>query len=273
MALCVLIGDGAVGRYVAQHIQQSAPLVRVLGLPETRAWLKPIAPDARFVSPLRFGELRRTLIEFDAHELTFAGLSFHQGISLDPLTLYYLSRRLRRWWPHTYVMAARDMFEDCRFALRSVLMYLPEISVGEDVQVRNQPSFDPTSDFEAAISYLKGLPAHKTSQAFVVDNAKVIMKAGITGTDQLIEKFGASKEQASANFPVLCKFSAAPFGVLALPVIGLTTFQKCLENGIRAIIVQADRTLFMDRSASLDFAERNSIGFFALRSDNLDDST
>ena len=52
-----------------------------------------------------------------------------------------------------------------------------------------------------------------------------------------------------------------------LPSVGLTTIRNLVEGGYAALAVQAGKTLFFDREASLTLADKHKLAIVALPDD------
>ena len=49
-----------------------------------------------------------------------------------------------------------------------------------------------------------------------------------------------------------------------IPVIGLRTIKRLINAGAKCLAIEADKTLFIDREASIKLAERKGIAIVAL---------
>ena len=96
---------------------------------------------------------------------------------------------------------------------------------------------------------------HDVGQTVLVKAGMVLAVEAFEGTNAAIRRAGRLGKGS-----VLCK--AAREGHdwrFDIPVVGLKTFKNMKKAGVTALAFQAGRLIFLDREASLAFAERNGI--------------
>lgn len=268
MGLAAIIGTGQVGEYVAARIGEAVPGTSLVGLSATRKWLSLATPGAEFVSAFQFGKCVHALERLGATDVLFTGDPFSsiRLLQIDSTARsYVLAQGPTFWIPHAFLRAIASCLADHNIKLRGVLEYLPELGVHE-IERRDHLSYAPRQDFQAAIDHVKWQHWKCVRQAFVVDQGRVLMSE-TSGTKQLIEKFGRSQQRRAASYPVLCKVAVPPFELIDAPTIGLDTVHQCVENGLRAIVVEARKTIVMQRDDVLQLANSDQIALYALNRD------
>jgi UDP-2,3-diacylglucosamine hydrolase len=268
MTLCAIIGSGPVGEYFAAHIHAAEPSVQVIGLRATRRWLPTISPVAEFISSHDFGKCLTAIQRLGATKVVFAGEPYGSfRIATDAVALFYMIRgKPSLWAPHAVLEVIKDQLARRKIVLKSPLDCLPALAAEVGFTVGAAPEdYAPRSDLQAAVTHAGRQPWRAVYQTCIVDRGTVIMpEIQKQRTDKLIKAFGASSHRRSAIFPVLCKVAIAPFEKIDVPTIGIETLKNCVENGIRAIIVEGGKTILMQREEVVAFAYNGSICVHAL---------
>ncbi len=138
---------------------------------------------------------------------------------------------------------------------------LPASSYMEDsipgVGVLTGRGFTELEDSDAARGFqvAADVGRHDVGQTVLVKAGMVLAVEAFEGTNAAIRRAGKLGKGS-----VLCK--AAREGHdwrFDIPVVGLKTFKNMKKAGVTALAFQAGRLLFLDREASLAFAEKNGI--------------
>jgi DUF1009 family protein len=226
-----------------------------------------MAPRTKFVSLFKFGRCLNILKELDATEVMFVGSPFASlRPTFDNMTVFYLAKRKSFWVPHAFFYALQDMLKDHDIVLRSPLDFFPKLKVEPGFSAGRCDGYDPNVDILAAREAVKKQSWKATRQAFIFDQGRRIFSESQTmnGTNGLIKKFGSSRKREETEFPVLCKIAVPPFERIDVPTIGIETVRLCAKNGIRAVVVDGDNTILMQRDEVIAFAMEGSICVYAL---------
>ena len=107
-------------------------------------------------------------------------------------------------------------------------------------------------------------------QAVIVAGARVVAAEDVGGTDELLERAAAHRREGriadGAGTVILAK-AAKPQQPLSvdLPAIGPDTVAKAAEAGVTVIVVEAGKTLLLERETMVAAAERHGISIVGLR--------
>ena len=93
-------------------------------------------------------------------------------------------------------------------------------------------------------------------QGVVVRNSNIIAKETSKGTKRMLQLLKNFK-----NFQgILIKFPKKRQDLrIDLPTIGFDTLKDCKRAGIKGIVLKSKQNIFMDRSKSISFANKNKI--------------
>ena len=263
MSLCVIIGTGQVGDHVAAVIKETVPDAELIGLVATREALSGLVPPERFLSLLEFSKLDQILTHLQSTDVVIA------GDSIGSWRLRWdreAARDLRSFWfPHAYYQVVQNFFSKRpNLNLQNIIKYLPQLGLRAGSVIGAPAGYGPNNDFRAAVAHVQHQKWRKVRQSAIVDDGRVILEERNGGTDELIIRFGRSSQRRIAHFPVLCKISIQPFENIRVPTIGLNTVELCILNGIRAILIDGDKTIIMQKSEIESCLLGSSICIFAL---------
>lgn len=119
-------------------------------------------------------------------------------------------------------------------------------------KLKEREEADITFGFEIA----KQLSALDVGQTIVVKNGTVLAVEAFEGTNEAIRRGGSLGKKNAIVIKVTKPNQDMRFDV---PVIGPETLQVALEAKVRAIAVEAGRTLLLEKPVLLDRAERSKI--------------
>jgi len=125
-----------------------------------------------------------------------------------------------------------------------------------------EPEADRATDIELGIQAAKKLGSKDLGQAVVVADGKVIAEEGKQGTNALLSEVSYS----SRSKPILVKMCKPQQDRrLDMPTVGEKTVKIAAEKGFAGIVVEAGKTLMVDRDAAVKQAD--AAGLFILGAD------
>ncbi len=114
-------------------------------------------------------------------------------------------------------------------------------------------------DIAFGFEIAKQLSALDVGQTIVVKNGTVLAVEAFEGTNEAIRRGGSLGKKNAIVVKVTKPGQDMRFDV---PVIGTETLQVAAEAKIRALGVEAGRTLLLEKAALIDLAERSKISLF-----------
>ena len=135
------------------------------------------------------------------------------------------------------------------------------------------PALDGVASARFALETARAIGALDIGQAVVVAGARVIAVEDIGGTDALIARVGALRATGLAGdgaAPLILAKAMKPQqpGFVDLPAIGPQTIERCAQAGIVAIVVEAGRSLVLQRAELVAAAARHGISVLGLSLDH-----
>lgn len=154
--------------------------------------------------------------------------------------------------------AIASLIEGEGFQIVSSQDIVESILVEERIYTKVVPDDIAKSDIERGIDVLKAMSPVDVGQAVVVQQGIVLGVEAIEGTDKLIERIGGLIRGGA--LPVLVKFSkVGQESRVDLPTVGLKTLINARNSGIRGIALEAHKTIMLDESAMIEFADKNDM--------------
>lgn len=147
-------------------------------------------------------------------------------------------------------LAAEGMGVLDQTALIKALMPAP------GVLTRRQPTDAEKADMEFGYQMAKHIGSLDIGQTVVVKNRAVIAVEAIEGTDSCIRRSGVLSQRGAVVAKVAKPNQDMRFDV---PGVGPNTIQAMIEAGATALVMEAGRTLLVDKNRTVALAEEHGI--------------
>lgn len=149
------------------------------------------------------------------------------------------------------------------FNVLSVGDVLGRTGIGAGVMTRCRPDAAGQADIDRGLFVLKTLGPADVGQAVVVQEGIVLGVEAIEGTDALIARCGGLKRPGQG--PVLVKIAKpGQDNRVDLPTIGVETVERAKDAGFSGIAIEAERTIVVDREATLAAADNAGLFLVAV---------
>lgn len=173
------------------------------------------------------------------------------------LRIWYWRLRDKNKQNETFLSALADELASGGIVLENSTMYCKEQLATGGLMTKNKPSSSAEGDIEFGWRIVKKLAELDIGQAVAVLEKEVIAVEAIEGTAEMIERAGrfcrsggwtllkASKPNQDMRFDVPC--------------VGPETISKLAENGGRCLVVEAGKTIIIDKAKTLRLADERGI--------------
>ncbi len=142
----------------------------------------------------------------------------------------------------------------------------PQLMAEEGVLTRRRPNRRESLDIEFGWSIARQMGQLDIGQSIIVRDRTVLGVEAIEGTDALIARMAALCPRGGFTLVKVAKPQQdMRFDV---PTIGLRTIEQLHRAGGAAVAIEAGRTIFVDREATLARANQLGIAIVSLRNDN-----
>lgn len=146
-------------------------------------------------------------------------------------------------------------------------LYLEDLVPGHGILTKNQPDEQLISDIKYAFKMAREIGRIDIGQTIVVQNRTVLAIETIEGTDAAIRRGG----QLGGPGAVIAK-AAKPQQDFRfdLPVVGEDTLNTLIEVKAKALVIEAESTILLDKELFIEKAAENGIVMAALNSNDLE---
>ncbi len=160
----------------------------------------------------------------------------------------------------TVLGAVADEFARCGIVMQDCVEYSDEDMAPEGVLTRCQPSPSQLKDAEFGWRIAKEIGRLDIGQSVAVEETEVIALEAIEGTNSMIERAGSLCTRGGWTLVKVAKPNQdMRFDV---PTVGPETIANLAKNGAKMLVIEAGRTLIIDRDKMLTAAD--SVGIVVL---------
>ncbi len=272
----LMAGWGDYPLIVAEALRRQAYQVYCLGaINHADPRLADVCDDFRWCGLAKFGGAIRYFKRHGVTETIMAGkihkvLLFQRGGWLRHLPDL---RTIRMFVPH-FLSRRKDCRDDTllgaivdEFASEGIRFgpatdYVPELLVKQGQLTRRGPASRQWKDIEFGWKIAKELGRIDVGQSVAVKDQAVLAVEAIEGTDECIRRAGTLCR--AGGFTVVKVAKPQQDMRFDVPTVGKRTLETMIEAGARVLAVEADRTIILEQSGLIDFANRNKLIIVAL---------
>jgi UDP-2,3-diacylglucosamine hydrolase len=229
--------------------------------------LKPLCDEFKEVGMLRIGQWIRTLKKHGATQAVMVG----RVGKTEMYQRFHLFRYLPDWragriWffrlkhdrrNNTLLRALADELQSAGITLIDGRPFVPDSLATEGPMTQTRPSASVTADIDFAWPLLNRLNELLIGQALTCMDREVIAVEAVEGTDRLIQR---TAEFCKRRGWVLCK-AANPNQDMRfdVPTVGLDTLENLAKHGAGALVLEAGRTIMLEKEKLLARADQLKI--------------
>ena len=209
----------------------------------------------------QLGKIISILKQYNCKKVLFAGKvkkpNFSQ-LKLDFKGIYYIPRIIKKakLGDVALIKEIIDIFKKERIQTISSTIYTPELNLSKGNYSKLKPNLKDKIDIKNALKALNKSNQYSHIQAAVGKNNIVILEKR-EGTQKMIKKIKKVKNIAKG---VLVKFPKKKQDYrIDLPTIGLKTLKQCKMSGIKGIVLKHKRNIFLDKTKSINYANKNKM--------------
>jgi DUF1009 family protein len=239
--------------------------------------LERICDGVQWTGVAQLGHAIRYLRRCGVHDATLAGKVFKVRLFQRGAWLKHLPdwRCIRTFW-HNFVTTKRDRKDDTlllaivnAFAqdgiqLRPATDYAPELLVKFGQLTRLGPTRAQQKDIEFGWNLAKEMGRLDVGQSVVVKDRACLAVEAIEGTDECIRRAG--QMCSGGGFTVIKVAKPQQDMRFDVPTIGMGTLETMATAGAKMLVVEAGKTILVDESHFLEFANRHKLVVVSLDS-------
>lgn len=271
----ILAGWGRLPIVVAEALKRQGYAVFCLGIKDhADPMLATICDDFRLVGLAKLGAAIRYFRRQGVARATMAG-KIHKVLMFQPyawLKHFPDLRCLRVFYPHwitktrdrkddTLLKAVVDAYAEDGIVFAPATDFAPELLVREGQLTGGRLSHGQLRDIEFGWKLAKEMGRLDVGQSVAVKGQAVLAVEAVEGTDECIRRAGQLCR--SGGFTLVKVAKPAQDMRFDVPTIGLGTLRTLAESGGRVLAIEAGRTILLDESEVLEFAQRHRITIVA----------
>jgi UDP-2,3-diacylglucosamine hydrolase len=272
----LLAGWGRYPALVAEALRRQGAEVYCLGvIGHADPKLAEVCRDFQFSGLGRFGAAIRYFKRHGVTDVIMAG-KIHKVVLFKPWMIVRNMpdlRTIRMFIPH-FVTGRKDNKDDtllgaivAEFAREGMRFgrptdYAPELLVGKGQLTRRAPTAWQWNDIRFGWKLAKEMGRLDVGQSVAVKDQAVLAVEAVEGTDECIRRAGGLC--SSGGFTVVKVAKPQQDMRYDVPTIGTRTIENLAAAGGRVLAVEAGRTILLDGSEVIDFADRNGMVIVAL---------
>jgi DUF1009 family protein len=267
------------GRYpliVAEALKSSGHEVYCLGIKDhADPLLRTICDGFAWTGLARIGRSIRFLLRNRCRDATMAG-KIHKVRLYQPWAwIKHLPdwRGVRTFYPHfvlrtkdrrddTLLSAIVDAFAADGIAFQPATNYAPELLVKQGQLTRVGPTAAQCKDIAFGWNLAKEMGRLDIGQCVVVKDQTVIAVEAIEGTDECIRRAGILCR--GGGFTVVKTAKPHQDMRFDVPTVGVWTLESMAAAGGKLLAIEADRTILVDETQFVSFADRHGIAVVAM---------
>ena len=215
--------------------------------------------DSHRVSIGKFGKIINLIKKNKSKKVLFAGKIAKPKFStlrLDLKGIYYMPSVIKaaKSGDAAIIKAIIKILENENIKVISSNFFNPELSLKTGNYTKLKANAGDINSIKKGISYFNQLNSLDHIQALIVKNNKIIASEGNQGTQKMLSKL----KKASGG--ILIKLPKKKQDLrMDLPTIGLNTLKDCKRYGLIGIVLKSNKNIFLDKSKSINFANKNKI--------------
>jgi len=157
--------------------------------------------------------------------------------------------------------AIADKLKDAGLELLDSTMFIREFLPPKGMLTKGDLDALTWGDVHFGLELAKAVGSLDIGQTVAVKDKVIVAVEALEGTDNLILRAG---KLARGGITVVKVAKPKQDMRFDIPVVGLNTIKKLIKAGAKCLAIEADKTLFIDREASVRLAEKKGIAIVAV---------
>lgn len=173
------------------------------------------------------------------------------------IRIYYWRLRKSNKIDQTILQAIADELASGGIILQDSTKYCKEHLADKGVMTKTKPSAGVQEDIDFGWTMVRKISETGIGQAVAVKEKTVLAVEAIEGTGQMIERAGQLCKRGNWT---LLKASRPDLDMrFDVPCVGTETIESLHKNGSRCLVVEAGRTIIIDKPQTIELADKLGI--------------
>ena len=255
----LFFGDTDFPKKILNNIKKKKKKYFIIDLTSNRKFKK--NKNSHSISIGQFGRIVKLIKDKKCNKVLFAGRINKPkflSLKLDFKGLYYIPRIIKasKLGDAAILKEIIKILAIEKIKVISSITFNPELTLFKGTYTKLKPYREDLKSINKGIHLLNKLNAYNHVQGLVVRNSKIISRETSKGTKKMLQSIKKSKNYQG----ILIKFPKKKQDLrIDLPTVGLKTLKDCKKAGVKGIVLKAKQNVFLDKSKSINFANKNKI--------------
>jgi len=177
-------------------------------------------------------------------------------LRLDLKGVYYMPSIIRaaKLGDAAIIKAIIRILDNENIKVISSIFFNPELTLKSGNYTKLKPNINDSSSIKKGIIYFNKLNSLDHIQAVIVKDNTILVTEDQQGTRKMLSKL---KKKSGG---ILIKLPKKKQDLrIDLPTIGLKTLKDCKKYGLKGIILNSKKNIFLDKAKCISFANKNKI--------------
>ena len=207
----------------------------------------------------RFGTIIDLIKQKKCKRVLFAGKISKPNLSslrLDLKGIYYMPSIIRaaKIGDAAIIKSIIKILNNEEIKVISSIFFNPELSLKKGCYTKLKPNKQDLISIKKGKFFFKKTKSLDHIQALVVKGDKILAKEGKKGTKKMLSTLNKKSEGILIKLPKKKQDLR-----MDLPTIGLQTFRDAKKYGLRGVVLQSKKNIFLDKTECIKFANKNKI--------------
>ena len=207
----------------------------------------------------KFGSIINLIKQKKCKKVLFAGKISKPNFSslrLDLKGIYYMPSIIKaaKLGDAAIIKAIIEILKNEKIEVISSIQFNSELTGKKGNYTKIKPSKIDNLSIKKGITYFGKLNNLDHIQALVVKEGKIIAKEDNKGTQKMLSKLKKKTKGILIKLPKKKQDLR-----MDLPTIGLQTFMDIKKYGLRGLVLQSKKNIFLDKAECIKFANKNKI--------------
>ena len=207
----------------------------------------------------KFGKIINLIKEKKCKKVLFAGKISKPNFSslrLDLKGIYYMPSVIKaaKVGDAAIIKSIIKILNNEGIKVISSIFFNPELSLKKGNYSKLKPNKQEIISIKKGKDYFNKIKSLDHVQALVVKEGNILAKEGREGTKKMLSKL---KKKSGG---ILIKLPKKKQDLrMDLPTIGLQTFKDIKKYGLRGVVLQSKKNIFLNKAECIKFANKNKI--------------
>jgi len=207
----------------------------------------------------KFGSIINLIKQKKCKKVLFAGKIAKPNFSslrLDLKGIYYMPSVIRaaKIGDAAIIKSIIKILKNEEIKVISSILFNPELSLKKGSYSKLKPNKQDLISIKKGKAYFNKTKSLDHVQALVVKEGKILAKEGREGTKNMLSKLKKNSDGILIKLPKKKQDLR-----MDLPTIGLQTFIDIKKYGLRGVVLQSKKNIFLDKVKCIKFANKNKI--------------